>query len=368
MQAYPLKSITIEEAMHLQFKLVDTITTVFQGMDLLNRGDLGVNPELNQPQTTRKAEEVIAKFFDAEDACFVRGAGTAAIREALQSVFEENRVVLVHTAPIYSTTQTTLETLNAQIVTCDYNNPQEIQETLRKHPEITVVLVQLTRQQLQDSYESSEVIRVIQEINPKIRIVTDDNYAVCKVHHIGVQQGATLSCFSMFKLLGPEGIGCVVGQKEYISTIRQYHYSGGTQTQGWEALEALRGLVYAPVSLAIQAQQVEEIAKTLKHKAIKGIQDAVVVNAQSKVVCVRFEEPIAAQVLELAPQFGAAPYPIGAESKYEIAPMFYRVSKTMIDSDPEFSLYWIRINPMRSGSQTVIRILEETLKVVHACS
>jgi hypothetical protein len=36
--------------------------------------------------------------------------------------------------------------------------------------------------------------------------VTDDNYAVMKVPRIGCQCGADLSCFSLFKLLGPGGV------------------------------------------------------------------------------------------------------------------------------------------------------------------
>ena len=47
--------------------------------------------------------------------------------------------------------------------------------------------------------------------------------------------------------------------------------------------------------------------------------------------------------------------------------MFYRVSGTMATSDPEFENYWIRINPMRSGAETVLRILEEALKEAEEC-
>ena len=46
-----------------------------------------------------------------------------------------------------------------------------------------------------------------------------------------------MACFSTFKLQGPEGIGCVVGKKAYIDKIRAMHYSGGCQTQGFEAME-----------------------------------------------------------------------------------------------------------------------------------
>ncbi len=37
-----------------------------------------------------------------------------------------------------------------------------------------------------------------------------------KVKEIGSELGADLSAFSTFKLLGPEGIGCIVGKKELL--------------------------------------------------------------------------------------------------------------------------------------------------------
>ena len=42
-------------------------------------------------------------------------------------------------------------------------------------------------------------------------VVVDDNYCALKMASIGIQAGANYSTFSGFKLLGPEGIGVVVG-------------------------------------------------------------------------------------------------------------------------------------------------------------
>ena len=83
MVTYPLQSISVEEAMQLQFKVIDCITREFPGHEILTRGDLGVVPGLNKPVTTMKAEKVIARIFDAEAAMLVRGAGTDAIADAL---------------------------------------------------------------------------------------------------------------------------------------------------------------------------------------------------------------------------------------------------------------------------------------------
>lgn len=363
MQAYPLKSLTVEEATKLQFRLVDCITKEFDGFEILQNGDLGVHPSGNQPQTTRKVERVLADFFNTEDAVFVRGSGTGAIREGLASFNIKGKKLLVHEAPIYSTTITSLDHLNIETIACDFNDLEVLKETLKTHDDIGGVLVQYTRQVLEDSYDIQEVLKVIKDTKD-LPVLTDDNYAVMKVNGIGAQLGADLSAFSMFKLLGPEGIGCVVGKAKYCEAIRKFHYSGGSQTQGKEALDALRSLVYAPVALAIQATQIDEIAERLNKQEVQGVKSAYIANAQSKVILVELEAGIAQEVLVETSKLGAAAYPVGAESKYEIVPMFYRVSGTMLKDKAEFKNYWIRINPMRSGADTVIRILDEAIKKV----
>lgn len=362
-KAYPLESQTLAQATEMQFRLVDAITHEFKGYEVLNRGDLGVHPLGNIPQTTRKAERVIARFFNQEDSVFVRGSGTGAIREALASIMKAGETLLVHTAPIYSTTITSIDHLGVRVVACNFNDLAAIQEVFKTNPDIKAALIQYTRQSLDDSYDMETVIKTIKGCKD-IPIVTDDNYAVMKVSKIGVECGADLSCFSCFKLLGPEGIGCVVGKASYINTIHSYHYSGGSQTQGHEALDALRGMVFAPVTHAIQAQEADTIVSKLNNHEISGIDHAIIVNAQSKVVLVKFSDAIAKDVLTVAETLGAAPYPVGAESKYELTPMFYRLSGTMRKENPEYDTHWIRINPMRSGSNTVLRILEEAIKRV----
>ena len=358
-----LKTINFEQAIAKQFKLVDEITKEFSGEEFLNLGDLGVNPENNMPKTTRKIEKIIARFFDQEDGIFVRGAGTGAIRYALASVLNTGDTLLVHTSPIYSTTETTIKLLGINIVSVDFNDIDKLEKLVKASENIKAALIQYTRQSPFDSYDIEEVISVIKK-NSKMKIITDDNYAVMKVEKIGVECGADLSCFSCFKLLGPEGVGFVVGKKQLTDVIRTYHYSGGSQTQGFEAKEALRGLVHAPVVHAIQSREIDRLVDRLNKKEIKGIDQAIIANAQSKVALVKFDKPIAQEVVREAEKLGAAPYPIGAESKYEIAPMFYRLSKTIRDLGEEYTTHWIRINPMRSGADTVLRILKEAMERV----
>lgn len=360
MNTFPLESISIEEAMDFQFTLIDKVTKHFKGSEILSLGDLGVVKGLNKPLTTKKVEKVIAEFFNAEEAMLVRGAGTGALRWGIISFLKPGDTILVHDAPIYPTTKTTLETMGINVVNADFNSLDNIKEVL-KSTKVQGALVQYTRQKIEDSYDMTEVINTIKECDKDIKIITDDNYAVMKVKNIGVQCGADLSAFSSFKLLGPEGVGILVGKKELIDKVISLNYSGGSQVQGFEAMEALRGLVYAPVSLAIQAKVNEELVTRLNNKEVAGVKKVFLANAQSKVLLVELEEEIADRVLSEAEALGAAPNPVGAESKYEFVPMFYRVSGTFRAADKTLEKRMIRINPMRSGADTVIRILKEAI-------
>lgn len=361
MKVYPLQSISLKQAIENQYRMVDCITRNFKGYEVLSRGDLGVHQPENQPLTTLKAEKTIAQYFNCEASIMVRGSGTGAIRYALSSVLKANEKILIHKAPIYSTTKTSFEMLGIECVVADYNNLNNIKKVLKENKDIKAALIQYTRQAIEDSYDIEKVIKTIKK-EKNIPIVTDDNYAVMKVAKTGVELGADLSCFSTFKLLGPEGIGVVIGKKKYIDKIRKMHYSGGCQTQGHEALDVLRGLVYSSVSLAISAQTSEEVLRRLKNKEVKGIKDAFVANAQSKVLIVEFDKKIAKKVLSNAEKLGALPNPVGSESIYEITPLFYKVSGTFLKEDPGRIDTMIRINPNRAGADTVIRILKESIK------
>jgi len=360
MKTYPLQSISLEDAMRKQFRMIECITHYFSGSEQLSRGDLGIHQPENQPLTTMKAEKAIAEFFNCEAAILVRGSGTGALRYALAAVLKPGEKILAHNAPVYSTTVSSFEMFGLVPVKADFNDPDAIRETLKEDPEIRAALVQHSRQLIEDSYDLGEVIRTIKE-SKDIPVVIDDNYAVMKVDRIGCELNGDLSCFSTFKLQGPEGIGAIVGKKEYIDRIRAMHYSGGCQTQGHEAMDVLRGLVCAPVLLAVQAKVGEEVVERLKKGEVEGVKDVFIANAQSKVILVELEQPIAKEVLKHAEKLGALPNPVGAESKYEMAPMFYRVSGTFRAKDPTLDERMIRINPNRAGADTVIAILKESI-------
>lgn len=152
----------------------------------------------------------------------------------------------------------------------------------------------------------------------------------------------------------------MVGDADVINRIRATLYSGGSQIQGAQALEVLRGLVFAPVMHAVQAGVSERLLALLNGGAVPEVKSAVIANAQSKVLIVEFHQPIAARVLEEAQKRGALPYPVGAESKYEIPPLFIDFPERFA-VNPQLEHYAIRINPNRSGEETVLRILRESI-------
>ncbi len=84
-----------------------------------------------------------------------------------------------------------------------------------------------------------------------------------------------------------------MGDSETIKSINKLNYSGGSQVQGYEAMDALRSLVYAPVMLAIQKEVGDEVVKRINQGEIKGVKSAFIANAQSRVILVEFEKPIA---------------------------------------------------------------------------
>ena len=361
METFPLHSISLEEAKQKQFRLIDEVTKVFEGHEMLSRGDLGLAKGLNQPLATSKVEKIIANFFHAEKAILVRGSGTSAIRYALFSGLKAGDTLLIHDAPVYPTTETSIQMIGLKTIRANYNSLIELEKVIKDHPEIKGVLVQFTRQKIDDRYDFEEVVKII-KANTNAFIIGDDNYAVMKVSKIGVESGTNLSCFSCFKLLGPEGIGCVVGDAKYIDIIKKFHYSGGMQVQGHEAMDVLKGLIFAPVLLSIQAEVNEELVVRLNKQEVKGVKHAFLANAQSKVLIVELDKENAQDVILAAQKLGAAPYPVGAESQYELVPMFYRVSGTFLESDPTLLNKMIRINPLRSGPDTIIRILKQAIE------
>ena len=327
---------------------------------ILQAGDYGLWPDLGRPNFTARVETVLAEFFEVEQACLVRGSGTGALRSIMMASLKPGDKLLIHKAPIYPTTRVTMTAMGLQLVQINLNDLDALKAF--KPGDADFALIQYARQRFEDHYNLGEVITELKTRHPGLTLIVDDNYVVMRVAKIGVQLGADVSTFSFFKLLGPEGLGCVLAGKELVSRIHKDNYSGGTQVQGVEAMQALRSLTLVPVALALQGEVVEEVALRLNSGEVPGVVRANIANAQSRVVLVELDAPCARQVLKESLQYGAAGIPVGAESRYEIAPLFYRISNTFREENPFLANRMIRINPMRAGANLILSILEKSLK------
>ncbi|RLV57020.1 aminotransferase class V-fold PLP-dependent enzyme [Aeromicrobium phragmitis] len=355
----PLPIATAEDAIDAQQRLVEAIAEHFPDGAMF-RADVGVLPGLGQPDTTRRAELALAQAFGAQDACLVQGAGTGAIRAALSAGpwARDERRLLAHAAPDYSTTGTTLHDGAADVVRVDFDDAAALDHALAEDP-ARWVYVQHTRQRLTDRHRPGDVIARARAVGR--RVIVDDNYAVYRTPRIGVEYGASVSAFSLFKLNGPEGVGVVLGDADIVEQARAANYSGGGQVQGGQALAALQALVMVPLNWAAQARASVELAELLAAGEVPGIVDARLANAQDLCVIALLDRPVAAQVPQWAARYGAAPYPVGSNSRHEITPLIYRLSSSTLDAQPELRDWAVRINPMRAGARLTARILRDAI-------
>ncbi|WP_328632264.1 aminotransferase class V-fold PLP-dependent enzyme [Streptomyces sp. NBC_00356] len=354
---HPLATVSVEDAAARQFRLLECTAAHFEGPELF-AADAGVVPGLGRPRTTAQVEAVLADFFGAEDAALVQGAGTGAIRAALNAAVSAGDPLLIHRAPVYRTTEVTLRGIGARTHEVDFNDLDALRAELASG-RFRWAYVQHTRQRLGDSYDPAAVLAACREAG--VRTIVDDNYAVMRVPASGVELGADASCFSLFKLHGPEGIGAVVGARDLVEHVRADNYSGGGQVQGHQALDALRALTHVPVMWALQSRVGAEVAERLAAGEVPGVAEVRIANAQDRCLLVRLERPVARELPDVAARFGAAPYPVGSNSRYEIAPLFYRMSRSALDDAPALADWTVRINPMRAGADLVVDILRRSL-------
>lgn len=360
-QAYPLEQMDLSQALKAQHRLVDAICRHFPDGEVLQAGDYGLVADLGRPRFTARVEETLADFFGAPAAVLIRGAGTGAIRGYMMAALKPGARVLVHDAPIYPSTAVTCRAMGLVVDRADFNRLP-----LGARPRPDLVLLQHARQRIDDHYHLGEVIQAVRQYYPNVPILVDDNYTALKAPAIGFELGATASAFSAFKLLGPEGVGLLVGDEATVAAIRRDTYSGGGQVQGPEAMQTLKAMVMAPVAFATQSTVVDEVARRLSAGEVPGVKAATVANAQSRVVLAELEQSIAPAVIAAAARLGAATHPVGAESRHEVTPLIYRASGTFISANPELAGRTVRINPMRAGSATVLRILARAVEQARA--
>ncbi|RSS81205.1 aminotransferase class V-fold PLP-dependent enzyme [Streptomyces sp. WAC06614] len=356
-ETFPLPTVGLDEAVARQFRLLECTAAHFEGPQLFE-ADAGCVPGLGRSRTTARVEAVLAAFLGAEDAALVQGAGTGAIRAALAAAVSPGEPLLIHRAPVYPTTAVTFRTLGIACTEADFNDPAEPARALAGG-RFRFAYVQHTRQRLQDGYDLGEVLAACRRAG--VRTLVDDNYAVLRVPACGVELGADACCFSLFKLHGPEGVGVVAGAGDLVARVRADNYSGGGQVQGQQALDALRALTHVPVMWALQSRVAAEVAERLTAGEVPGVAEARLANVQDRCVLVRLERPVARELPAVAARFGAAPYPVGSASRYEIAPLVHRLSASCLADSPGLADRTLRVNPMRAGADLVLDVLRRSL-------
>jgi hypothetical protein len=363
---------TVEQAIDHQFRLVDAAQPVL-GSDAMFAEDVGQVRELatvgfgggGRPRSTARVEEVLADFFGAEDAVLVQGAGSGAIRAMLNGGLAANASVALHAAHPYKTTLPAMQHMGLDLHQIDFNDECALRDELRRI-QPAGVYVQHVPQALGDVHEVDAVIAAArQECEAGTRILVDDNYAVMRSRRIGIQMGADASAFSFFKLLAPDPIGCVAGVGELVAEIRRDLSSAGAQVQGPQAMAALRMLVYAPVALAVQNATVLETVARIDDLIGDGelpyVRRAVAAQPGIRCVVLVFDRPLAEEFVRSAWRNGSPSQSIGEEAQYEVLPLFTYLTSTFLKSTPGLEKYAIRINPMRSGPDTILRILRAAL-------
>lgn len=356
---HPLPQIDIEQAKQFQFRLVDLMHRHFDGREILQAGDYGAPPELGRSRATAKVEQVLAEFFAADDCVLVVGAGTGAIRAALMASLDPGSSVLIHAVPIYATTRVTFRAMGLERWEVDLNDRPARRAVLARGP--GMVYLQHARQMLDDSFDSAEVIAETRELTADAIVLVDDNYTAMQVPRIGIELGADLSAFSLFKLLGEPGVGCVVGRGDLIAKIRDDAYSGGSKVQGPLAMATLKQIVYAPVALAVQSEVVASVIERLNAGEVPGVRRALPSNHQERGILVELDEPISKMVVDAGWRFGAQSYPVGSQSRYETNVMIYRLSRAMVEARPDLAERMVRISPFRSGPDTIVRVLASAI-------
>lgn len=356
---HPLPQLSLREAMAFQFRLVDLIHRHFDGAQSLEAGDYGAPPDLGRSRATAKVEAVLAEFFGAEDAALVVGAGTGALRASLMATLSPGSPVLIHAVPMYATTATTFRAMGLERREVDLNDVDARRNELRRG--VAMVYLQHSRQMLEDEFDTGQVIEETRHLCPDAIVLVDDNYTAMQVPRIGVELGADLSGFSLFKLFGEAGVGCIVGNHQLVQKIRDDAYSGGSKVQGPLAVASLKSLVFAPVALAVQSEVVAEVIKRLNAGEVEAVRQALPGNHQERSVLVELEEPIAKRVVEVAARYGAATYPVGSQSRHETNMLVYRLSRAMCEARPDLAERMIRISPFRAGPDTVVRVLDNAI-------
>jgi hypothetical protein len=130
-------------------------------------------------------------------------------------------------------------------------------------------------------------------------------------------------------------------------------------------MDALRSLVYAPVALAVQNRVVIEAAAEINRQieagALPHLHRAIPAQVSMRSIALVFEVPIAESFLAAAWRHGSPSRSVGEEARYDLVPLFTYLAGTFIKGMPGIERYVVRVNPLRGGADTIMRVLTAAL-------
>jgi hypothetical protein len=362
---------TVEQAVATQFRLVDAIQRELGSDDIFTE-DYGQVRALatgpfgsgGRPYATARVERALAEFLGVEDVVLVHGAGTGSIRAALTSVPPRGRILL-HRALPYKTTASAVHRLGLSVQDANFNDLNEVRAAIERHSP-DVLYIQHVPHQAGDVYELSEVVSAARAVaGDGLVVLVDDNYAAMRTPQLGVHLGADASAFSLFKLLARANVGCVAGTQAVTHGVRAELASAGSQVQGPDAMDALRSLVYAPVALAVQNNVVieaaAEINRLIDTGALPYLLRAIPAQVSMRSIALVFTVPIAEAFLAAAWRNGSPSRSVGEEARYDLVPLFTYLAGTFIKGMPGIERFVIRVNPLRGGTEAIVRVLKAAL-------
>lgn len=244
------------------------------------------------------------------------------------------------------------------LITINFNDLSTLKQIINKQQPNTT-LIQHTHQQPQNNYILTNILTTLHTTN--IPTLTNNNYTIIKITQINYKYNTNISTFSYFKLFKPKNINTIINNTNIINHIHTTLYSNNNQIQNTQTLKILHNLIFTPIIHTIQTKISKQLLTLLNNNTIPKIKNTIITNTQSKILIIKFHQPITTKILKKTQKHNTLPYPINTKSKYKIPPLFYHLSKTFHQTNPQSKHYTIHINPNHNNKKTILQILHKNI-------
>ena len=357
------RQMSLDQAMAAQFRLVDIAQRVM-GSDEVFAADYGQVRDLatvgfgggGRPRATARVEEVLARFFESEDAVLVHGAGSGAIRAMLNASAAPGRGILLHDAHPYKTTLPAMEHMGLDIAFADCNDAAALERSLRRQPAgdgLPPARAAAARRPLRPGRDDPA------DPGRRDRAGADRRRRQLRGTAGGADRRAAGS-----RRLGAVALQAArarsgrrgAGPAETTERIRRDLSSAGVQVQGpaGDGGAARAGLRASRACGAGRGGRRDRgaINERIAAGALPYVARAFAAQPGVRCAVVVFDRPVAEEFLQSAWRNGSPSQSVGEESQYEFLPLFTYLASTFLKATPELQRWAIRINPLRGGPDT----------------